>query len=158
MTKMEKFAPIRNNVNVAKSPTLKVLGQHLSNLDINKHTLLSTPPYDPLKLAEVLIVNLLESKYEDLLTFKEYLGVFSLEDEISESIYNFVVLNHIEIMSLSGSLEGCDLYQYNCAELVDENIDSESNDSADGVREERMHYYTEAAFWHFIASFEHYIG
>ena len=81
-----------------------------------------------------MIVNLLESQYEDLLAFKKYLGVFSLGEEITESIYNFVALNHSEIMSLSASLEGCDQSQSNYRDLVDENNESESNESEDGER------------------------
>ena len=122
-----KFQPRRNIVNVAKTQIVKKLSQYLTELEINHCTVNETPTYDPFNLAEVLIVNLLESQYKDLLTFKEYLGVFSLGNEVIESVYNYVVLNEAEIMSICDS---------KVVQLVKEtNNDSDSNESIDDERE-----------------------
>ena len=113
-------------MNLAKTEAVKSLAEYLSKLEINKHTPLETPPYDPFTLAQVLITNILETNYEDLLSFKEYLEVFSLGFEVTESIYNFVVSNHTDMLSLNVVLENSENFQ----KLDLYNSDSDSTDTS----------------------------
>ena len=88
---LAKFQPRRNIVNVAKTQIVKKLSQYLSELEINLYSEHETPNYDPINLAEVLIVYLLDSQDKDLLSFKEYLKVFSLGKDVIELVYKYIV-------------------------------------------------------------------
>ena len=123
---LQNFEPTRDFVNIAKSEAVKSLGEYLFKLEINKHTSLETPPYDPFNLAQVLMTNILETNYEDLLSFKEYLEVFSLGLNLTESIYNFVVSNHTDMLSLNVVLDVSENFQ----QLDFYNSESDSTDSS----------------------------
>jgi hypothetical protein len=75
-------------------------------LKLNDNSPVETPPYDLVNLAEAMINNLLERKFEckdlleckDLKLFKQYLELFSLGEEISKSLLDFVESNLKELV------------------------------------------------------------
>ena len=96
-TRLKRFEPLRKPVNLLQSSPVKYLSQLLSNLHINEKTPNETPPYDIDNLAEAIIGNLFE--FKSLETFREFLEVFSLGDEISKVLLDFVTSNLDEILA-----------------------------------------------------------
>ena len=96
-TRLKRFEPLRKPVNLSQSSPVKYLSQLLSNLHINEKTPNETPPYDTDSLAEAIIGNLIE--FKKLETFREFLKVFSLGDEISKVLLDFVTSNFDNILA-----------------------------------------------------------
>ena len=85
---MEVFEPCRKPQHITKLPIVNQLTQFLFVLQINEHTSGETPQYEPHNLAEILIENIYE--FQDVLIFKDFLNVFSLGNEFSKLVFNFI--------------------------------------------------------------------
>ena len=96
-TRLRRFEPLRKPVNLSQSSPVRYLAQLLLNLNINEKTPNETPPYDIDNLAEEMIGNLLE--FKNFKTFREFLEVFSLGDEISKVLLEFVKSNWEELLA-----------------------------------------------------------
>ena len=103
---LKLFEPNQHVVTQAKSQPVVNLVKLMSELKLNENTPVETPPYDLVNLAEAMINNLLELKFDckdllkckDLKLFEQYLELFSLGEEISKSLFDFVQSNLKELI------------------------------------------------------------
>ena len=122
--KLKKFEPVRNNINVSKNSAVKYLKTLLCELDVNEKTPEGAPLYDTSSLAEAIVSNALEHKSFD--EFKEFLGLFTLGNENTNILLDFVKTNFSELCNERVSMENI----LEVVSLKSEDSDSESYDSS----------------------------